>query len=167
MKPLTYWSVVFFTLAGLTFASEPPQLKKAHEKVLSKWLKSHPILRIADVSDCGDCGEEIEWERREKPDFHPYYVVGDFNQDGRQDFAVALIDKTKSKGKFTLVIFNKKPILGYTPAFIAPNLFLENCTLAFNEQIKRLVFGYFRSEGVVVEPQGKGYRIGDALEEGL
>ncbi len=37
---------------------------------------------------------------------HPYYAVGDFNGDGKEDFAVALINKDKRKSKFAIAVFN-------------------------------------------------------------
>lgn len=85
--------------AGLVGAQPLPDFIHAeHRAVLSRYLQQHPQFRVAADADCA-CDAELSEVRQgsdyfkpPRPDFHPYYVVGDLNDDGRPDFAIALVD---------------------------------------------------------------------------
>src|SRR4051812_46149015 len=98
----------------------PAYMNAQHRAVLQRWLKrernlrarrgeekerkekreeereeekSARNLRVARDEDCGQCADDIARESKARgSDYHPYYAVGDFNGDGKQDFAVALIE---------------------------------------------------------------------------
>jgi len=137
----------------------PAYVSPEHRSVLRGWLEFHPEFRLALDSDC-DCAESIETTRKgqggvwqPQPTFHPFYVTGDFNSDGKEDFAVVLLKGTQ---KF-VAIFNggqKQP--GYLTR-------IDNSTALFFGPPRpapyRLVMGAFFSEGVVLQPVGSGYAL--------
>jgi hypothetical protein len=76
-------------------------LTAQEQKVLRSWLAQHPGYRIATDEDCG-CADDIKqmkagWGGAWKPvpDYHPYTATGDFNGDGVEDFAVAVVERSK------------------------------------------------------------------------
>lgn len=88
-------------------------------KVLKHWLDANKSkLRPATIADCDDPAGLSQAHAEWGSDYHPYYRIDDFNRDGHDDFAVALIDPAKKKDRFTIAIFHG----GKTaPAFLQPN----------------------------------------------
>lgn len=98
------------------------------------------------------------------PDYHPYVATGDFNSDGVSDFAIIVIDGSKSAHNFTLLVFNgpfgSKPA---APAFVESGLDLRNEGLSFGPprpKPYRLVVGPFESDNTwILFPSGHTYKI--------
>src|SRR4051794_31943276 len=90
-------------------------LRPLHREAVERWLSGRKLaLRIATLADCTNKeGLAITREERGKA-YHPYYVVGDFNGDRKEDFAVALVDPRKRKLRFAVAIFNG-PVAGQSP----------------------------------------------------
>ena len=146
-------------------------LNAAQQKVLSSWLVQHSNYRLAADADC-DCALDIRQmrdgygdPRYALPDYHPFTATGDFNDDGIEDFAVALIDSKASADSFALVVFNgpfsKRPV---APAFIEPGLDLRRERLFYfgprRAKPYRLSVGRFNSDfGFRLIPSGNAYRI--------
>jgi hypothetical protein len=138
------------------------------QKALSSWLAQHAKYRLATDADC-DCPLDIKQmrdgygdPRYALPDYHPFTATGDFNDDGVEDFAVALIDQKASADKFTLVVFNGP--FSREPAFIKPSLDLRRDRLFYFGSRKskpyRLMVGPFNSDsGFRLRPSGTTYRI--------
>jgi len=164
---------MFFSLLLAAHLSAAPTprvriIEPAHQKIIGAWLTENPGFRIALESDCG-CKDDIQRLRRGMggawkavPDYSPYYVVGDFNNDGANDFAIVAI-KSKLKGKaFKILLFNG-PFAGsteYKPAFISEFLNLHGQGLFFGPprpKPYRLLVGAFESEGILLVPKGQGY----------
>jgi hypothetical protein len=87
-------------------------LTSQEQKFLGVWLARHPDFRVATDSDC-DCAEDIQQMKKgyeggwpPVPDYHPYVATGDFNTDGVRDFAVVVVDRSKSTQNFVLLVFN-------------------------------------------------------------
>src|SRR2546422_8970701 len=83
-----------------------------HRRLIDEWLRAHPQYRIAQETDC-DCAEDIQAVRhgyggiwKGNPQYNPYYTVGDFNGDGKTDFAVALVDRRAAVKLFVILVFN-------------------------------------------------------------
>lgn len=97
------------------------------------------------------------------PDYHPYVATGDFNGDGVDDFAVVVVDRSKDKNNFVLVVFNGPfPSKTVSPAFIKSGLELTDQGLFYGPprpKPYRLVQGPFESEGWVLIPNGHGYKL--------
>jgi len=153
--------------SGLVFAGTHT-LSPDEKAVVAYWLRSHPTYRLAVDEDC-ECRADIQTMRKGQggiwkavPDYHPYAVRGDFNGDGTSDFAVAVVDRTKTADNFTLLVFNG-PFSSHrvSPAFVERDVSLRHTGLFFGaprSKPYRLVIGEFESEGMILVPRGKSYR---------
>lgn len=140
-----------------------PLLNDEQKGVLAAWLEKNPNLRLATHKDC-DCENDIASMRKSgswgtpMPDYEPYIFVGDFNGDGKPDFAIMLCDKTKAD-EGVLVIFNgpyspdDKP-----PALIAKSVSLKHTALFVTQKDHHLLIGPFYSEACEFVPKADGYR---------
>jgi hypothetical protein len=98
------------------------------------------------------------------PDYHPYVATGDFNSDGVRDFAVVVIDRSKSAQNFVLVVFNGPfSSKASTPTFEESGLDLRGEGLFFGPprpKPYRLVMGPFESDDTaILVPQGRTYKL--------
>ena len=149
-----------------TFASYT--LNAEQQKSAAAWLANHPAYRLAEDRGC-NCDEEIRGIRTgyggsetPVPDYHPYIASGDFNGDSVIDFAVVVVNR-QSPRDFTLLVFNgplrsKRPL----PAFIESHIDMTAAGLFYGPPSgspNRLLIGPFESEGQVLEPHGKTYRL--------
>jgi len=143
-------------------------IRPEHRTVLARWLKNQPGLRLATEADCVDM-ESLEGYRKDwGKGFHPYYSIGDFNRDGKEDFAVLLIDLKKEEDHgFAIAIFN-----ALFEGKSAPNYFergytdIGHCYIVFNRVAeRRLYLGMFESDYYCVTfyPKGGGYVFKDCL----
>ena len=109
-------------------------LPSAHRAVLAKYLKEHRAYRFA-TEDRFDA-ETLKYMRREPKGQLPYYISGDFNRDGRKDFAVVVVKPGKpnvnDEKSSMLLIFNgaKK---GYKLAHTEAQLFNDADYLEFDK----------------------------------
>jgi hypothetical protein len=165
-------AVLLLALAGGVAAQQseiPVYVGMTHRTVLREWLARNPQMRVATDNDCGKCMVEIESQSRANGAvYHPYYAVGDFNGDGKEDFAVALIEskavKKRLYEKFAVAVFNG-PFKGRgrsrTPAFLRGDLNLRDGGLFFGPttpQPNKLFIGLFGSDqGLTLVPEGKKY----------
>jgi hypothetical protein len=141
--------------------------------VLQKWLSANPANRVATDEDC-KCDSDIADTRTKtvgpwnaKPNYHPYYTVGDFNWDGVGDFAVGVIAKRKPDA-FRVVIFHGP----FGPKHLSKAAFVSE-PLIFGQAMDygpprpkpyMLLVGPFESEGALLRPTPKGY-IWDERDE--
>lgn len=140
-------------------------LRSEHREVVQQWLDSSKLaLRVATIADNSN-KEGLAITRIEKgKSYHPYYAVGDFNGDRKQDFAIALISKRKRKEPFALAIFNGPVGKNSVPAYFAEGWDLSGGGL-FGDKIG-VVVGPFESDNcVILSKRGKSYVIKDCLEE--
>jgi hypothetical protein len=162
--------IVVFWLAGISSASSKHTLTPAQRNIRNAWLAQHPQFRMTTDADC-DCASDIQQMRagyggkwKAIPDYHPYVATGDFNGDGISDFAVAVIDRSKTTNSFTLLVFNgpfeSKSIL---PAFIKESLDLKHQGLFYGAprpRPYRLVLGRFEADmGLILVPHGHNYTL--------
>lgn len=145
-------------------------LTTQERKVLGNWLRAHKQYRIAVDDDCGCDGDISQMKRgyggdwTPVSDYHPYVAAGDFNGDGFEDFAVALIDQLKKEKNFTLIIFNG-PFKSdkVSPSFRKSGMELSSWGLSFGPprpKPYRLLLGPFESDaGVLLIPHGASYRM--------
>ena len=148
----------------------PSYISPQHQMILQQWLKREPDLRVATDADCGRCADDIANQRRlSGADYHPYYAVGDFNGDGKQDFAVALIEvaadaEGRVTQKFVVAVFSA-PFSRRTiePAFFKDNLNLRDGGLFFGPPRPRpykLFIGLFTTDtGLTLIPRGRKYIV--------
>lgn len=91
-------------------------LQPAHKEVVEQWLAQRPTLRLAVDRDYF-YKSDLKAERAAFENYHPYYVVADFNGDRKDDFAIALINTQKRAAKFAIAIFNGPARKESAPAF--------------------------------------------------
>lgn len=104
-------------------ADVPSFIKAVHRPAVRGFLKAKPHLRVATFADADEHGKEVLSEVNdgnygEGKNSSPFYAVGDFNHDGREDFAIAFVN-TRSPKVFPVAIFNG-PFRGrrsFQPAF--------------------------------------------------
>jgi hypothetical protein len=152
------------TLFAAETSQVPAYVTAEHRIVLEKWLGANKTLRVATDEDC-KCKEDIAAMRRgyggawkANPDFHPYYVAGDFNGDGQADFAVVVI-RNAANPKREVAIFNGP----FSPDHPARPAYLNGKyagALFFGPPRPkpwRLIVGPFESEGSLLVPKGSTY----------
>jgi hypothetical protein len=175
---LRFWAILSILLSLLAIPTWcGSTLTGVQQKVLASWLAQHANYRLATDADC-NCAIDIRQmrdgygnPRYALPDYHPFTATGNFNDDGREDFAVALIDVTAGADQFTLVVFNgpssKRPA---PPAFLKPVLDLRRDRLFYfgprRSKPYRLGIGPFNSDfGDKLTPSGSTYRLGAPVEQ--
>lgn len=140
-------------------------LQSQHREAVKQWLDSRKLaLRAATVADNAN-KEGLAITRKERgKSYHPYYVVGDFNGDRKQDFALALINDRKSKEPFAIAIFNGPVSKNSVPAYFEEGWDLSDGGI-FGDKTGVMV-GPFESDNcVILRKRGKSYVIKDCLEE--
>lgn len=145
---------------GIAAAHLSPQ----HREAVERWLAGKPNLRLATVADCLNKDGLAATRKQFGKGYHPYYAVGDFNRDKRNDFAVALVDKRKKKNKFAVAIFNGRVGKDSVPAFFEEGWDLSDGGLS--DGGGGVMAGPFESDNcVILRPRGKRYIVKDCLEE--
>ena len=150
-------------------ANIPVYVRGEARTVVSNWLTKNPTLRLALDDDC-ECDERIKAIRtgaygagKPIPNYHPYYMMGDFNNDGTTDIAAIALERANPENS-TFVIFNgplseRKDAL---PVFMSTKL---KGALFFGPprpEPFQLVIGAFNSEGAGLEPKAGTY---EAVED--
>ena len=166
-------------------------LQSAHEEVLREWLKTKTFLRPAVEEVDNSMFDENAYSEKEKfkenfegnmkflretvgENGYQYYVKGDFNKDGKEDFAVLLVDNRKKDVDadwFSLAIFNAPFKKGKSPSYYEENLHgITNCYIVFSDQFsekpgKYLFLGKFESDYYCATyyPKGNTYRFEDCI----
>ena len=153
------------TLPVLPQVSSIADLRAPHRRALEGWLKNRPTLSLATEKDCrnreGLAASRVEYGRN----YQPYYAIGDFNHDGQQDFAVALISQQKRSRRFAIAIFNGpfSQMRTISPAFFTEGIDLSDGGLVVLSG-NRLVAGVFQSDNcVVLRPRGRTYVMKSCL----
>ena len=156
-------------LCGITAAvrAQPgaSHLQPQHREAVKQWLDSSKLaLRVATVEDCSNKeGLAITLKERGKT-YHPYYAVGDFNGDRKQDFAIALIRDRKRKEPFAIAVFNGPLGKNSVPTYFSEGWDLSDGGLF--EGGGGVIVGPFESDNcVILRPRRKKYVIKDCLEE--
>ena len=143
-------------------------LTAQEQETLKTWLASHRNYRSATDDDCV-CAGFIKDLRagyggtmKPIPDYHPYVATGDFNSDGKRDFAVVVIDRSKTDRSFALLVFNG-PLdpNKASPAFMKSDLNLGGKGLFYGPprpKPYRLLLGTFETDTAwILVPRGDSY----------
>ena len=169
VKPCIMIAVCLFTLTQISATSASHTLDAEQKSVIAAWLGGNSGYRLAEDRDCL-CDEGIQKMRlrgeglfKATPDYHPYWVTGDFNGDGVTDLAVVVVNE-RAEHDFTLLVFNgpldpKRPV----PAFVGAHSDLAGVGLFYwgspPSRPYRLWIGRFGGDGLSLEPHGKKYRF--------
>ncbi len=155
----------------------PPHINAQHWEALYPWLSAKSGFRLAEEADCTNREGLADYRATNGKDFQPYYLAKDFNQDGRTDFAVALVNRTKGQQPFAIAIFNGPFNAGEkrTPSFYEEGFDLRDGGLAFGfgEPKRNLLIAtpYLPTDAFIFfEPRGNGYvpkGTEEEFEEGM
>lgn len=166
-------------------------LQPEHKDVLQDWLKTKSFLRPGVEKIDNSMFDENAYEDKKnfKENYennmkflretvgengYQYYVKGDFNKDGKEDFAVLLVDNRKKEGDndwFSLAIFNAPFKKGKSPNYYEENLHgITNSYIVFSDEFsekpgKYLFLGKFESDYYCATyyPKGNTYRFEDCM----
>ena len=136
-------------------------LRPEHRAIVENWLKLRSDLRLATDADNTN-KEGLAGTRKDRGrNYQPYYAVGDFNGDRKQDFAVVLVKKRKSGWPFVFAIFNG-PVARATKPTFSVDTDLSDGGIFYNPQSPpsqfRLAFGTFESDNcLIVRPRRQSY----------
>jgi hypothetical protein len=142
----------------------PAYISPPHRAALEKWLTTAKTFRVATDEDC-NCSDDIAAMRRgyggawkANPNFHPYYVVGDFNGDRHTDFAVVVI-RGFDNSKREVAIFNGpfSTDAAKAPAYLSGKYVGALFFGSPRPKPWRLIVGPFESEGSLLIPKGSTY----------
>ncbi|MGH9970162.1 MAG: hypothetical protein ACREBG_20535 [Pyrinomonadaceae bacterium] len=146
-------------------------IRPQHWVILQPWLAKRAEFRLATTEDFVNQKVLDEATKKRGKNFHPYYIVQDFNGNHQQDFAVALIDESKYQANFAVAIFNgpfntKK---SYTPTYFQGGLDMSEGCFFFgfgDPLVKSLGFGPCAGNDnfSYLEPAGKGYTLKSSLD---
>jgi len=159
------WCVLCVSNLYAAQAGFASHLRPPHRAILQKWLAGKGDLRLATPED-GKVEEVLIRIRRERGrNYHPYYAVGDFNRDGKQDFAVVLVNRRKTAGNFAVAVFNgnfskSKSIV---PAYF--NEGFETGDMLFKSGNRLLIGPYESDNCLILQPRGRGYVARDCLAD--
>lgn len=162
--------------------------KPKHREVLREWLKSKTYLRPAVEEIHNGMFQEKNYRDKEnyQKNFegnmkmlreavgekgYQYYSVGDMNNDGKEDFAVLLVDARKKWNDdpdyFALAIFNAPFKKSQRPSYYEEGLHgIGNSYIAFDKIIEKYLFlGKFESDVYCATyyPKGKTYYFKDCM----
>ncbi|MBA3632919.1 MAG: hypothetical protein H0W58_08955 [Acidobacteria bacterium] len=165
-----WFLLVVLLMCGITGAVKAQQkdvashLSLEHREVVQQWLASSKLaLRVATIADNSN-KEGLAITRKERgKGYHPYYAVGDFNGDRKQDFAIALINERKRKAPFAIAIFNGPISKNSLPAYFEEGWDLSDGGLMGDKT--GIMAGVFESDDCVIfRKSGKKYVVKDCLE---
>lgn len=153
-------------------------LQPSHASALQRYLSIHPDLDFLSERDC-DPGTLNDMRKHFGARFTPYYRVGDFNHDGRHDFALVLMkdvppkedpdlaDTHRFQYEVAVVVFNGVRGGGYKPVFVRNVTAPLVCFLAMSQEKRsKLYLGIYETDaGFVMTPAGQGY-IAESLDRG-
>ena len=147
--------------------SVPSYVALRFKSWITSWLSHHPHYRLANDADCS-CVDDIAQVRAGSPpewppipEYHPFYMVGDFRGDGAEDVAVGVVAQ-EHPNKFRVLIIHGAPPSGHAAkTFLSEELDFRQGLFYGAPRPKpwRLVVGPFESEGVTFEPTPDGYRF--------
>lgn len=150
-------------------------LHPAHTAALQEYLSKHRDFDFLPEARC-DPGSLKAMREQFGALFTPFYKAGDFNHDGRRDFALVLVrdraarvdtmlaESHRYRYDVRVVVFNGARGGGYRPAFERDYDAPLVCFFALSQERRsKLYFAIFETDdGFVMTPAGRGY-IAEAL----
>lgn len=128
-------------------------LKPEHQEVMKKWLLKRPGLRPAIEEDASR--DDLSAWRADNRDFFPYYSVGDFNRDGKVDFAVML--KIISADDDSVIAVFNAPFRASKPAYFRGGFGLAQYYLEYQKEVNMLYVTAYETHGFYLKPKGQKY----------
>jgi hypothetical protein len=158
---------VFAVLSLIPTAQDArADLKPSEQVSLKLWLDGHKDYRLATDDDC-KCASDLQELRttsegvwKAKPDFVPYFVRGDFRNNGHADFAVVVVKDGKTTPTDGLLLIFDGPFgkYGSQPNYVGKVAPLVGAGLNVPPNSSWPVYGRYFSEGCYYKPQQRAYR---------
>ncbi len=132
--------------------------------MVDRWLVGETRSAFREITDCLNKDGLAATREQNGKNYHPYYAVGDFNQDKREDFAVVLVNKRKKKDKLAVAIFNGAIGKNTVPAYFGEGWDLSDGGLF--EGSDGILVGPFESDNcVILRPRRKTYVVAACMED--
>lgn len=131
-------ALLFCALCGGAEAQQAvtaSHLQPAHREAVEQWLVQKPNLRLALDGDYA-YKSDLAAERAGFADYHPYYLVADFNGDKKDDFAIVLVNTQKRAAKFAIAVFNGPVGKDSGPAFFREGLDFRRMAFTASEDFE-------------------------------
>lgn len=169
--PLILISSLFLALAGATAeVCVEYRLSDPETKAVARFLEKTKGWRLACDADNANQQALVqmrEWEK--KSHFHPYLARGDFNHDGRRDFAAVFITVTSGKpAPDRVVVFEARGRSGFVVKEVPDLIPLPAGGLAINwdEKKNEIIFAgncFFCDSGVLIlyDAVTRSYRVAE------
>jgi hypothetical protein len=152
LPPLLLPLAIFCAITPLQAVDPFAALQPLHARVLKNWLRSHSQMRLGRGSDYDR--QTLGYARKDfGSHFSPFYRAGDINHDGRQDFAVILVDN----GHLAVAVFNGPLTAATTKECFFLNE-LETGTMILVMDGKWLIGPPESDSGFWLKPAGNTYR---------
>ena len=146
-------------------ATLPAYVEPTARAVILRWLSAHPGFHVIDDRDCG-CDDDLTTQRRgsggvwqANTNYHPYYVVGDFNGKDSNDLAIG-VRRSSTGARFQVLIINNYRSKRADPTHVyLSKPFGDGEALFYGPprpKPYRLLIGGFGSEGQLFIPQRSG-----------
>ena len=147
-------------------------MDRSHAGPLAAFLSQNNLIRMAQATDFWEWDQVRTQFRAQYGNSHPYYAVGDFNQDRFEDFAVVLVDMTVgakprnyqgNESRYynaSVAVFNGSPH-GYAsrPNFMEKWGFVQSSLLLYTRNGNFLGIGQWEGSVAQVKPdRGGAYR---------
>ena len=160
----------FLYAVPLSAATAQPQdfaslMRPQHRAIVRRWLRREKGLRPATEIDVAN-KEDLRRQREiGGKDYHPFYAVGDFNGDQREDFAIILVTgrgRYQHINAFAVAVFNGPFRQGrkISPSFLEEGF--DNSDWLFYKSGGNLLVGPPESDNCfILQPRGRRYVILD------
>ncbi len=145
----------------------PSQMLESEKTPFREWLRANSRFRPVDVAECM-CGDDLPYIRKAYANHDPYYAAGDFNGDGRRDFAVVVVDRSISEAATPpqnfnswVIVFNRTNSSNTFKAFLLQATGIPSSSLLFlSRETGQLAVGKWEGEvsPIVATPRGYSYQ---------
>lgn len=162
--------VLFGTVISQKKENSGAHLRSEHGTVVEAWLVQRTNFRLAVDADYID-KSFLAAERESFENYHPYYLVADFNGDKKDDFAIALVDMHKRSKKFAIAVFNGPITKERTPAFFREGFDFRRMAFTAADGIEvegrtsLFVENPNTGKGWMLRPSRKGYFLAPSQED--
>lgn len=135
-------------------------LKPEYAAALKAWMVQNKEWEPAQEKDYKR--ELLEYAKQDKSrkNYHPYYAVGDFSRDGKEDFGVGLVD-SKTRKKLAFAVFNY-PFSGKA-AFFTDKTERDDIIIYNNGYL--YVGADYSDSGYGLEPDGDKYKVTSLFDD--
>ena len=130
-------------------------LKPEHAAALKAWMTQRRMWEPAQETDYKKELLEYAKQDKDRKNYHPYYAVGDFSGDGKEDFGVGLVD-SKTRKKLAFAVFNH-PFASGKSAFFTDRT--DRDDIVSEDEGYVYIGADYSDNGYRLEPIGDKYKV--------